>query len=66
MKTWALKAADAGTLDPAPDEVVQSALSFGSRVWDTALAFANRQADERQTQMHRFPSPTASFRNSDR
>lgn len=51
LKTWAPKAADAGPLDPAPDEVVQSALSFGSRVWDTALAFANRQADERLIQM---------------
>jgi regulator of replication initiation timing len=51
LKTWTAKAADAGPLDPAPEEVVQSALSFGSHVWGTALAFANRQTDERLVQV---------------
>jgi hypothetical protein len=46
LKTW-VPEADAASLDPAPDEVVQTALSFGSRIWETALSLANKQADEK-------------------
>jgi Plasmid replication region DNA-binding N-term len=47
LKSWVPKASEAASLDPAPDEVVQTALLFGSRVWETALAFASKQTDEK-------------------
>ena len=51
LKTWTPKAAEAGPSEPVPDDIMQSAASFTTRIWDTAIALASQRADEKLIQL---------------
>ncbi len=54
LRTWVPELPNVENPEPTPTDILQSAQSFGTRIWEAALATATKRADEKviQVQSH--------------